>query len=1604
MNQQEMGGADGPAAEAANAPLENSSRNNGIDPAIARQIETLRRNLLDIGTRNRLVSAPLKSARANVLEVIDEKADHVFASLWRDGAALTFTHNETAQPAAPGEAEKAEAGDDSSVVPVYVPVDEPSEENGASRHKDNRLQTRLQAEPLQKRLLTLQRDSALFEEEQGANILFLAVGFIKWLEADSSDVERFAPLLLIPVTLERDRVRSRFKLKRREEDIEVNLSLQAKLKQDFGIDLPELPEGDEWQPSDYYPLVERAISTKGRWTVERDAMLLGFFSFSKFLLYRDLDPTQWPEAQRLDRNRIVSGLLGDGFDEDPLPIAEGHNLDDLLDPGDLGHVLDADSSQAAVVKMAADGRSMVVQGPPGTGKSQTIANVIAAAVRDGKSILFVAEKMAALQVVYDRLRASGLDALCLELHSHKANKRAVLEELKRTLELGRVASAAPEIANATKVARDELNALSKLLHSPVDSLFETPFQAIAVLVRARESRLSPPDFTLEIGRLAGVDQNRRATEVLEVLRARVSTSGPSAAHPWRGVKNRLTPVDRERLRPQLEKVQSAGGALLASIAKGSALLGISLVKAETAGQDLLKWLDHFRFLPANIVRLIGHDLLRQNPGAALALLQAASDVSRAHADVAAHTSEVGLSQDWTVARQAIASRGRNLFRFLSGEYRRSVALIDSVSVVGPTKAYEERVRRLDAIISLQLSLRRLADDESRGRATFGSDWNGYRTATRPLQDAVEWYIGGQGLPDATSLLDGAIRTESDQAAITAAAEVLRVSLSDFEQAWISIRSTLDLDVTAAFDGANRAPDVGSIIERVTLWLAEFDRIDEWFGLVASEQACRDAGLSPIVDQLSVGLLAPDCAIDIYRYARAEALWKQMIVLVPSLATLRGDERTALVEKFRGLERQLFIATAREIAARHTAEIPSGAQGQMGYVRGQIARRRGHASIRKLMESAGEAVQKIKPVFLMSPISVAQFLPPGSVKFDLVLMDEASQVRPEDAIGAVARSNSVVVVGDNKQLPPTHFFDRTIGAIADDPDDEPNAGTPATVAAGAMESILTLCQARGLPARTLQWHYRSRHPSLIQVSNQAFYEHKLKFPPSPELAGRDGLVFRRLNGVYDRGKTRTNVIEARAVAEAVISHVSESPNLSLGIATLSVTQRDAILAELELLRAQHSELEQFFDRSKNEPFFVKNLENVQGDERDVMFVSICYARDADGYMAQSFGPVSSDGGERRLNVLFTRAKRRCEIFSSISHTDIELRGTSVPVGRRILHTYLKFAETGETDVPLATGLDADSEFEIAVGNRIRSAGYEVDYQIGSAGFRIDIGVRDPSYSGAYVLGVECDGATYHSALWARERDRLRQQVLESKGWRLHRIWSTDWFNRPDAELRKLLAAIDAAKAAHKSEVEADREVRETVRIERESSRRVDVVSIPYREADIPKIGSYPEPHLVPIGLMARYVTDVVVIEQPIHTEEVAKRVARAWGAQRTGARIKGSVEKALVVAKADGKLIGESFWTAPGGVVQVRDRSRVASSSLRQPEFLPPAEIDRAIAEAISRSVAISVDEVARSVAEAFGFSVTSAQLRAVVGDRIDHLVAASSITVADGLLRLRESN
>ncbi len=462
-------------------------------------------------------------------------------------------------------------------------------------------------------------------------------------------------------------------------------------------------------------------------------------------------------------------------------------------------------------------------------------------------------------------------------------------------------------------------------------------------------------------------------------------------------------------------------------------------------------------------------------------------------------------------------------------------------------------------------------------------------------------------------------------------------------------------------------------------------------------------------------------------------------------------------------------------------------GKCAIVNQEIAKKRRHKPIRQLLKETGAAVQAIKPVFMMSPISVAQYLEPGGITFDLLLVDEASQISPVDALGAMARARQVVVVGDSKQLPPTRFFNKMLDDD-ESPDDEESAFNAAN-----LESILGLCVSQGLPQRMLRWHYRSRHHSLIAVSNREFYGSHLFVVPSPTtMTATSGLHFRFVkDGVFDRGETRTNRVEAAEIARAVIDHARNFPRKTLGVGAFSVSQRDAIRDELELLLRQETGLDEFFASGRPEPFFVKNLENIQGDERDVIFISVGYARDASGYMAMNFGPLSVEGGERRLNVLISRARERCEVFSSITADDIDLQGAKSR-GAAVFKTFLRFAATGILDDPQPTGRDSDSEFERQVAEALEDLGHEVHRQVGTSGFIIDLAVVDPGCPGRYLLGIECDGATYQSARSARDRDRLRESVLRDRGWRIHRVWSTDWFHWPDEQLRKLVKAIDEAR--------------------------------------------------------------------------------------------------------------------------------------------------------------------------------------------------------------------
>jgi very-short-patch-repair endonuclease len=670
-----------------------------------------------------------------------------------------------------------------------------------------------------------------------------------------------------------------------------------------------------------------------------------------------------------------------------------------------------------------------------------------------------------------------------------------------------------------------------------------------------------------------------------------------------------------------------------------------------------------------------------------------------------------------------------------------------------------------------------------------------------------------------------------------------------------------------------------------------------------------------------------------------------------------------------------------------------AGGQLGILLREFEKKRRHLPIRQLLLQAGEVIQTIKPVFMMSPLSIAKFIPPGSLKFDLVIFDEASQVEPVDAFGALLRARQAVVVGDNKQLPPTRFFERV--TESEEVESSPTAD---------LESILGLFCSQGVLQRMLRWHYRSRHESLIRVSNHQFYDGKLVLFPSPDSRREEvGLVFRYLpHTAYEPGLSkRYNLGEALAVAQAVMRHARDYPELTLGVAAFSQAQAQAIDDQLEILRRRDPSLERFFAEHREEPFFVKNLENVQGDERDVIFISVGYGKQADGYMAMSFGPLNWDGGERRLNVLITRARRRCVVFANFRADDIDLSRTSAR-GVVALKRYLKYAETGIDDLAVPGSREPDSEFEIHVAREIEKLGYQVVPQVGTGGFFIDLAVVDPEQPGRYLLGIECDGATYHSAKSVRDRDRLRQAVLENLGWTLHRIWSTDWFRNPEQELRRLEQAIKSARNERKASTTPplpppaqEPSVTRETGVPAQAERAVQPYEIAQFELDLGGL----QLHEVPVEKMADWVERVVEVESPIHVDELARRVTAGAGLSRTGSRIQRKVLEAALWALLNERIRQKGdFYFSKDGLVKLRDRSELPPGS-KNIAWVAPEEIHQAALLVVTHSFGISREEAVVDVARLLGFQRTGSDVSDRINGILDQMVTEGFLTEKENHLR-----
>lgn len=1496
-----------------------------------------------------------------------------------------------------------------------------------SELRARRLHADLKEPEVAGRALELVRQARIGHEESGVNTLFLAVGFLRWFETPTSQDVRFAPLLLLPMRIERVSSAEGYALSMLDDEPRVNETLVQKLEHDFGIrvEVPSELDGEDGPNlGAVLDAFRSAIVDVPRWEVEELASL-GIFSFAKFLMWQDLDERRELVMQHeLLRHLVEKPKHAFAQPTDGWPAPEDL---DVRPPQDLLCPLDADSSQLCAVVAGAEGKSFVLEGPPGTGKSQTITNLIAQALANGKKVLFVAEKRAALEVVQRRLRDVGLAPFCLELHAGKGNKRAVVEQLGKVLELAQCKEPADWQRRADELlaVRKDLNAVAHAVHR-VRGAGLSVFEAAARAVDGRRAGNGNARLLERLPLDVDADGMRTRRAAIATLASVAVDCGELRGHPWFGV---LRPNWDAKLAPEAVALGNAArqraNALRPAHDAAAALLFVPSADAASR-QQLLAFAALVTALaegPVPEALLTAADFPAQRERAERCVA-AAERAKAAFGALAGRWREELLQQD-LAALQVAVLRAESSFFVLRWMRLRSVQqALQSFALAGVPERKDLRAL-LDTALSAAAAVRELADLDADGRAAFGGAWRGRESDPAALRavlvraSAVREAIDGLvPVADRATLRARVAVTCVDGKDVLAAAAAAHAAL---REASAQLQQKVSLCFDRAFGTASEPGFLARLDARVDAFSSAPSRLRDMCAFRREAEACAALGLEAATEVLERALVDAHALPGAFESSFADAWLERELARDPALKDFRSADHERRIAAFRELDRAFLAIAADLVRSRLAVEVPSlqsaPETSELGVLQRELKKRARHLSPRQLFLRMPNLLPRLAPCLLTSPMTVAQVLSPSVPLFDLVVFDEASQVPMWDAVGAISRGKSLVVVGDGKQLPPTSFFQR----VEDGDDDVADEVVP------ELESVLDECSAAGLRSLQLRWHYRSRHESLIAFSNKHYYDERLFTFPSAQREGALGVQLVKANGVYDRAGTQQNRIEAEALVAELVRLLRDPAGASstYGVVTFSQSQQTLVEDLLELERSKHPEIERHFANA-HEPVFVKNLENVQGDERDVMLFSICYGPDAQGRVYMQFGPLGQQGGERRLNVAITRARSRLLVFSSLRPEQIELQRTEA-VGVRHLRAFLDYAERGEQALRavVRTGLGGpESPFERDVLRELVAMGHEVHTQVGCSGYRIDLAIVDPRNKGRFVLGVECDGASYHSAATARDRDRLRQSVLERLGWRLFRIWSTDWWQDREGELRRFAQAFDEAMAepvpqdvafaalAQKASANAATAVPAstkpeaplTTTTEPREPQSNDDESLLGKDTGLPAgIAAYVPCRLEPAprnadlhevrhrALLRSHLETVLAEEAPIVLDLLVRRVAEAWSIGRVTSRVVERVRGALdgLAVERDGAL-----WPAGGGATGA-DSTGVASrppfrgnapgEAQRDPEELPVGEVRAAMAWMLRQHGSLRDTELLRETARLFGFARLGNAVREAMGKALAEL-------------------
>ncbi|VEU70026.1 DUF4011 domain-containing protein [Mycoplasmopsis glycophila] len=1510
--------------------------------------------------------------------------------------------------------------------------------NKRGNKNKNELFTNLSGPKQTQFLRNLMKTATFFKEENAVDVLFFAVGFLKWYEDPNSKKTHYAPLLFMNAELSQKSFDAAFEVKINDDELLINNALIRKMKVDYDLDL-DLPEiKEDASPYEIYEAYKNKINeslsqfSDKRWEI-LDNIELATFSFTKINLVKDLEDNE----KRIINSDFYQKLTSKKQQIADNDLVRESQVDEYIDPKNYFHKLDADSSQEAAIQSAILGKSFVLEGPPGTGKSQTITNIITELIARGKKILFVAEKKAALDVVWRNLNKIGLGSFALPIHDSDFDKKGVVKDLYTTLLKGTEdIPSVPQFYAQDKIHRykntkaDLNDYYAKILEirKPLNhSLYE--------LYGLYSQKDNIKSLFFEIENVKNIDQDQLfdLQKKIETFQNKVHNIDIDIkSNPWYGFfKEVHSAREKENFRNLLTNLQR-------DIKDLEQYLELNVKnKMHIYFKDNAPFVETLR----NLVALLEH-------------VKVARTVDERIKRIYELPEEVLLMEDILTESRIIEASKTQLAQKYKLEVLNNFKAEENVLVLEKLQSMASRLlswdfRKIKNKLTLYRYDAKATYEEILSETKFIRD---IQARSEKLEELIKRVTYTKNLSTITDVENALYDLKWYQKFMQLSKEVLF-----YDNDWVSLVINWLFNKNNVFpivdESLNKAKNVLREFEElqsyfdeskvnfnnlslkmaklnVSTYISNFNSLNAYLEFITAYIEIAKSGLQEFADLLIENKIKED-----YYEIFIKRFYGLLIEHFLEEANLNlgynGEAIQVMKEEFGEVEKEIQKIAELKVTQQLYQNLPNinsieGLNASVKILAKEATKDRRSMPFRLLFERIPELILMIKPCLMMSPFTVSSFLKTSPIVFDTVIFDEASQVFPENAVGALFRANQHIIVGDEHQLPPTNFFNAD---AADEALQEDERGET-----DDYESILNAVKGF-LPTIRLKWHYRSKFEELIQPSNVEIYNDNLiTFPSLRKPKEFEGVQFIKVDGKFINNQ---NEVEADTIIQLIKTlYKKYGTSKSVGVVSFNKKQQMLIEQKINKLRRSDSSLEPFFSRELKDPFFVKNIETVQGDERDIIIMSICYGPNEKGHFAMRFGPINQQQGYKRLNVAATRAKECTILVSSITQDDIDLNKTEAR-GVRFLKQYLLFAEYGQGKKVVSHQEKAkqlfQAGFEKSVLKELQKLGYEVKENVGNSSYKIDLAIINPNNKNKYIVGIECDGATYQSSKSARDRDRLRQEVLEMRGWNIYRIWSTDWFKNKEQQviqldnfIKKALEDAEFKKSKQKEQKEQEQKIKlikekeekqEQFELELAKSKaKLDeeekvekTTPIEFKKRQEVSLNEifedYPTLESIDMNSFANkqeYITETIKTLAPVAKEELMKMAPIIFNKPSLTKTLKTEFTKILeTLIILDGSLVVvDDFVFDQTKVDDIQFRKATSEENKRKLTSIYYVEVASGIYKILTYVQETTLDTIYKQITELCLYSTVTPKLKALVDQAISYLVENGKITFKDKILKL----